>query len=214
MIWSKTVLVRSRLEIFVDSGQNQGLQYFRGWAEKKNRSIRSSYGGVHARFRYWDLEKAFDRVPREVVRWALRKLGVDESGSSAQLWHCIQRLALYLEQMLDSFKVKVGLHQGSVLSPLFFAAVMNVVSSGARSGLLSELLHADELVIMAPTMEQLGRRVTDWRASLLGKGLNVNTGKSKVMVGSSGGKMIVNSGKWPCGFCGKGAQALCSVHSM
>ena len=25
-----------------------------------------------------DLEKAFDRVPREVMRWALRKLGVDE----------------------------------------------------------------------------------------------------------------------------------------
>ena len=29
----------------------------------------------------------------------------------------------------------------------------------------------------------------------------------KVMVGSSGGKMIVNSGKWPCGVCGKGVQA-------
>ena len=28
--------------------------------------------------------------------------------------------------------------------------------------------------------------------------------QSKVMVGSSGGKMIVNSGKWPCG---KGVQA-------
>ena len=25
-----------------------------------------------------DLEKAFDRVPREVVWWALRSLGVDE----------------------------------------------------------------------------------------------------------------------------------------
>ena len=25
-----------------------------------------------------DLEKAFDRVPREVVRWAMRYLGVDE----------------------------------------------------------------------------------------------------------------------------------------
>ena len=35
----------------------------------------------------------------------------------------------------------------------------------------------------------------------------MNAGKSKVMVGSSGGKMIVNAGKWPCGVCGKGIQA-------
>ena len=60
---------------------------------------------------------------------------------------------------------------------------------------------------MAPTMEQLGRRVADYRASLLGKGMKVNAGQSKVMVGSSGGKMIVNSEKWPCGACGKGVQA-------
>ena len=25
-----------------------------------------------------DLEKAFDRVPREVIRWAMRQLGVEE----------------------------------------------------------------------------------------------------------------------------------------
>ena len=42
---------------------------------------------------------------------------------------------------------------------------------------------------------------------MLGKGLKVNAGKSIVMVGSSGGKMIVNSGKWPCGVCGKEEQA-------
>ena len=52
MIWSKTVLVWSRLEIFVDSGQNQILQYFRGRAEKRDRPIRSSYGGGLSRFRY------------------------------------------------------------------------------------------------------------------------------------------------------------------
>ena len=56
--------------------------------------------------------------------------------------------------------MKVGLHQGSVLSPLF-AAVMDVVSSEAISGLPSELLYAYDLVIMAPTMEQLGRQVAD-----------------------------------------------------
>ena len=88
-----------------------------------------------------------------------------------------------------------------------FAAVINVVSSDAISGLFSELLYADDLVIMAPTMEQLGRRMDDWRAILLGKGLKVNAEKSKVMVGSSGRKMIVNSGKWSCGVCGKGVPA-------
>ena len=51
---------------------------------------------------------------------------------------------------------------------------MDVVSSEARSGLSSKLLYANDLVIMAPTMGQLGRRVAHWRASLLGKGLKVN----------------------------------------
>ena len=92
---------------------------------------------------------------------------------------------------------------------------MDVVSSEARSGLPSKLLYADDLIIMALTIEQLVRRVADWRASLLVKGLKVNAGKSKVMVGSSGGKMIVNSGKWPCGVCGKGIQTnsvQCTVY--
>ena len=35
----------------------------------------------------------------------------------------------------------------------------------------------------------------------------MNAGKSKVMVGSSGGKMIVNFGKWLCGVCGKEVHA-------
>ena len=55
---------------------------------------------------------------------------------------------------------------------------------------------------MAPAMEHLGRHVTEWRASILDTGLKVNAGYTKLMVGISGGKMIVNSGKWP------------SLHSM
>ena len=46
--------------------------------------------------------------------------------------------------------MKDGLHQWSILSPLLFADVMDVVSSETRSGLPSELLYADDLVIMAP----------------------------------------------------------------
>ena len=49
-------------------------------------------------YAFVDLEEIFDRVPREVVRWALRKM-VWMSASSAELCHCKQRLAL--EQMLE-----------------------------------------------------------------------------------------------------------------
>ena len=136
-----------------------------------------------------DLEKTFDRVPREAVRWALRKLGVDE-------WLIRTVIALHTEActvvrtdagLSESFEVKVGLHQGSVLSSLLFAAVMDVVFSEARSGLPSELLYAGDLVLIAPTMDQLDRRVAEWRASL-DKGLKVNAGKYKVMVGSRVGR--------------------------
>ena len=83
-------------------------------------------------------------------------------------WFSRTVMALYTEActivrtdagLSESFEVKVGLHQGSVLSPQLFAAVMDVVSSEARSSLPSELLYADDLVLMAPTLEQLVRRV-------------------------------------------------------
>jgi len=35
--------------------------------------------------RFVDVEKAFDRVPKEVIRWAMCKLGVDEQQMSAVL---------------------------------------------------------------------------------------------------------------------------------
>ena len=107
--------------------------------------------------------------------------------------------------------MKVGLYQGSVLCPLLFAAVKDIVSNETRSGLPSELLYANDLVIMVPTMEQLGRRVAELRAGMFGKGLKVNAGKSKMMVGSSGGKMIVNSGKWPCGKVVRANSVQCAV---
>ena len=70
----------------------------------------------------------------------------------------------------ESLDVEVGLHQVLVLSPQLF----DVVSSEVRTGMPSELPYADDLVLMAPTMEQIGRRVAEWRASLLDKGLKEN----------------------------------------
>ena len=64
----------------------------------------------------------------------LRKLGVDE-------WLIRTVMVLYTEACtvvrtdVGHFEVNVGFHLGSVLSPLLFSVVMDVVSSEARSGL-------------------------------------------------------------------------------
>ena len=47
-----------------------------------------------------------------------------------------------------SFPVKVGVHQGSVLSPLLFIMVMEAITKYTREGLPWELLYADDLVLI------------------------------------------------------------------
>ena len=83
-----------------------------------------------------DLEKAFDRVPRKVIWWALRKLGVDE-------WIVCLVQGMYSnarsrvrvgEGYSEEFEVKVGVHQGSVLSPLLFIIVLEALSREFRCG--------------------------------------------------------------------------------
>ena len=61
--------------------------------------------------------------------------------------------------------------------------VMDVVTKEARSGLPWELLHADDLVLMATIRDELRRKLVEWRASFVVKRLKVNAGNRKLMVG-------------------------------
>ena len=58
-------------------------------------------------------------------------------------------------ELSEEFEVKVGVHQGSLLSPLVFAIVVDVVTENVRNGLMSEMLYADDLVLTSETMEGL-----------------------------------------------------------
>ena len=86
-------------------------------------------------FAFVDLEKAFDRVPRKVLWWALRSLGVEE-------WAVCVIQGMYTDvksrvgvngQYSKEFGVGVGVHQGSVLSPLLFILVLEALSRQFRT---------------------------------------------------------------------------------
>ena len=77
-----------------------------------------------------DLEKAFDRVPRRVIEFALRKKGVEEKlvQTVMRLYEGAKTSVRVESELSESFDVKVGVHQGSVLSPFLFITVMDVLS--------------------------------------------------------------------------------------
>jgi len=77
-----------------------------------------------------DLEKAFDRVPREVINWAMHKLGVQEwlVSTVMSMYTGAKTLVRTFYGNSKGFEVKVGMHQGSALSPLLFMIVMEAIS--------------------------------------------------------------------------------------
>ena len=74
----------------------------------------------------------------------------------------------------EEFEVEVEMHQGSVLSPFLFAVVVDVVTEFASEGALSELLYADDLVLISETIEGLRNKFLEWKEALESKGLKVN----------------------------------------
>ena len=119
-------------------------------------------------FAFVDLEKAFDRVPRKVLWWAMRSLGVPE-------WVVQTVQAMYIGPgsrvringlFSEEFSVNVGVHQGSVLSPLLFIIVMEALSREFRTGCPWELLYADDLVIIAETKDELFLKFAQWKQGI------------------------------------------------
>ena len=153
-----------------------------------------------------DLEKAFDRVPRKVIWWALRKLCVKEwIVRLVQGMYANARSRVRVgEGFSKEFEVKVGVHQGSVLSPLLFIIVLEALSGEFRAGVPWEDLYADDLVIIADSLEECVRRLLIWKEAMEKKGLRVNAGKTKVMICGTGLDLLQSSGEYPCAVCRTG----------
>jgi hypothetical protein len=107
-------------------------------------------------------------------------------------------------QYSEEFDVRVGVHQGSVLSPLLFILVLEALLREFRTGTPWELLYADDLVIMADSLETCSRKLKVWKAAMEMKGLRVNMSKTKFLISGVGLDVLKDSGKFPCAVCRSG----------
>jgi len=82
----------------------------------------------------------------------------------------------------NGFEVKVGMHQYSELSPLLFVIVMEALSREFSIALPWELLHADDLAVIAENEDDLIKRLNEWKHNMENRGMRVNMNKSKVTI--------------------------------
>ena len=141
----------------------------------------------------------------EVKEWAVRVIQAVYSKAQSHVW--------VNGQYSEEFNVGVGVHQGSVLSPLLFILVLEAMLRAFGTGAPWELLYTDDLVFIADTQEEWISKLKALKAGMESKGLCVIMKKTKFLVSGDDQDVLQKSGKYPCTVCCSGVgrnSILCS----
>ena len=107
---------------------------------------------------FFHLEKAFDTVPREMVMATLRSMGVPEAEVRMVegMYEKSTARVVVGEGASEEFEVNIGLEKGSVLSPLLFISVLDLISrKTVMKDAMMKLLYADDLALVANGKQEL-----------------------------------------------------------
>ena len=133
-----------------------------------------------------DLENAYDRVPRDLIWWAMRKRAIPE-GYVKVIQNMHRGTKTRVKTMCgrtEYSEVKVGLQQRSALSPLLFIIIMDVLAEEARTKPPWAMLFADDLLLVSETVEEVEEELERWRAVIQNKGLRISRSKTQYLVPS------------------------------
>ncbi|KAK3541912.1 hypothetical protein QTP86_008102 [Hemibagrus guttatus] len=130
-----------------------------------------------------DLEKAYDRVPREELWYCMRKSGVAEKYVRVvqDMYERSRTVVRCAVDQTEEFKVEVGLHQGLALSPFLFAIVMDQLSEEVRQESPWTMMFADDIVICSESRMQVEENLDRWRFALERRGMKVSRSKTEYM---------------------------------
>ena len=131
-----------------------------------------------------DLEKAFDTVHREMAMATLRWMGVPEAevGMVEGTYEKTTTIVVVGEGASEEFVVKIGQRQGSVLSPVLFIAVLDLISRNTVvKGAMKKLLYADDLALVANGKQKLQETMEEWNGLFTRHELKLDPEKTEVL---------------------------------
>ncbi|KAK2879894.1 hypothetical protein Q8A73_023706 [Channa argus] len=128
-------------------------------------------------------QKAYDRVLREELWYCMRTSGVAEKYVRVvqDMYERCKTVVRCAVGVTEEFKVEVGLHQGSALSPFLFALVMDRLTDEVRQESPWTMMFADDIVICSESREQVEENLESWRSALENRGMKLSRSKTEYM---------------------------------
>ena len=130
-----------------------------------------------------DLEKAYDRVDRD-VRWrVLEKRGVRVGyiESIKDMYENVTTCVRTPVGISGEFPITIGLHQGSSLSPYLFTLIIDEITKNLQTNIHECMLFADDIVLIDETREGVNAKLESWRHALESKGFTISRAKTEYM---------------------------------
>ena len=77
--------------------------------------------------------------------------------------------------------MKVGLHQGSALSPLLFAIIIDCLTAEVRKKSPWQMMFADDVVFCCTDKQELEEELERWRKALEDRGMRISRTKTEYL---------------------------------
>jgi hypothetical protein len=112
-----------------------------------------------------DLEKVYDKVPRNVMWWALQKHKVSTKYITLikDMYDNVVTSVRTSDGDTNNFSINIGLHQRSALSPYLFALVMDEVTRDIQGGILWCILFVNDVVLVDESRTGVDQKLELWR---------------------------------------------------
>jgi Reverse transcriptase (RNA-dependent DNA polymerase) len=112
-----------------------------------------------------DLEKAYDKISRNIMWWALKRKLVQTKYVTLvkNMYTNIVTYVRACDGESDTFPIKIGFHQGSALSPYIFTLMMNEITKDIKGDILWCMLFADDVVLIDESKIGVNQKLELWR---------------------------------------------------
>ena len=130
-----------------------------------------------------DLEKAYDRVPKDVFWWALKKNVVPFKYVSIikDMYEGFVTNVRTCDGLMDEFSITIRVHQGSALTPFLFAIVMDKISKIIHKDISWFMMFANDIVLIGETKKGVNKKLELWRQTLKAREFRLSRSKTEYM---------------------------------